>query len=312
MFHNQEEKQMQDYNKYCRTDLADEAAAGKDGGKLSGVMFREETESGMKIGILDILDENGAGKIGKPVGRYITVYCGQIHRISDEETETAAGVIADKLASMAEALTGKRKEDSLSVLIAGLGNRRITADAIGPGAAERITVTRHLKTESPELFGSIGCASVCAISPGVLAQTGLEACEQLTGIKNSAQPDLVIVIDALAARSCDRLASTVQLSDNGLSPGSGVGNRRRAVTSAELGCPVISLGVPTIVDSSTLVYDALDRAGIGEISDELNAVLENGRNFFVTPKETDFVTEKISVLLAKAVNYAFFSKEIEI
>ena len=147
--------------------------------------------------------------------------------------------------------------------------------------------------------------SLSALSPGVLGQTGIETLELLRGTVRSVRPDVMVVVDALAARSCERLASTVQISDTGISPGSGVGNHRAAINRETVGIPVIVLGVPTVVNSSTLVYDALEQAGIHEISPPLRHVLENGKSFFVSPKESDVITEAVSGLLSSAINTAF-------
>lgn len=145
--------------------------------------------------------------------------------------------------------------------MAGLGNRYIASDAIGPLAVRDITVTRHIKELDPALFGSLGSATVSAIAPGVIRQTGIEAVEIIRGAAENVSPGLIIAIDALAAKSIDRLAVTVQLSDTGIAPGSGIGNARKAIDRATLGIPVISVGVPTVVDSSTLIYDMLNLAG---------------------------------------------------
>ena len=141
--------------------------------------------------------------------------------------------------------------------------------------------------------------------PGVLAQTGIETVEMVKSAAQNVTPDLIIAIDALAARSCERLASTIQLSDNGISPGSGIGNMRKAINRENIGVPVLALGVPTVVDSSTLVYDALRKAGIEEVDGELSTVLENGRGFFVSPKESDVITKSVAHLLAQSLDNVF-------
>ena len=144
----------------------------------------------------------------------------------------------------------------------------------------------------------------------MLGQTGIETLELLRGAVRSVRPNLVVVVDALAARSCSRLASTVQISDSGIVPGSGVGNYRAAITSETLGVPVIAIGVPTVVNSSTLVWDALKEAHIVEIGDELQAVLENGKSFFVSPKESDLISDAVSELLSDAISEAFIGEKL--
>ena len=144
-----------------------------------------------------------------------------------------------------------------------------------------------------------------ALAPGVLGQTGMEVAEVVAGAVRQAQTDVIVAIDALAARECDRLAATVQISNAGISPGSGIGNDRTALTRESLGVPVIALGIPTVVDSSTLVYDALRRAGVKQVSGRLAEILENGRRFYVSPKEADLITDRTSRLVARSLNRAF-------
>ena len=148
------------------------------------------------------------------------------------------------------------------------------------------------------------CCAVSALAPGVLGQTGMEVAEVIAGAVRRARTDAILAVDALAARDCDRLAATVQLSDTGIAPGSGIGNDRCALTRESLGIPVIALGIPTVVDSSTLVYDALRRAGIEQVTGRLRDILENGRRFYVSPKEADLIAESTARLVARAINRA--------
>ena len=217
-------------------------------------------------------------------------------------------LIGRKIVDMAAETTGKKIDKKFCVLVAGLGNSDITADAIGPLTIKNLTVTRHLREMEPKIYSSLGFCEIAALSPGVLGQTGIETVELIRGAVQNCTPDIVIVIDALAARSCERLAATVQISDAGIRPGSGIGNMRMAINTETLGVPVISVGIPTVVNSSTLVYEALNRAGIKEYSQELQEVLENGRSFFVTPKESDIITKQLSLLLSDALSMAFTVK----
>ncbi len=239
-------------------------------------------------------------------GRYITLECGNLAK-TEEDEELLCRVIAGELAGLAKRLTGKGAGD-LSVFVAGLGNASLTADAIGPETVARLTVTRHLREYEPHLYQDLACSAISALAPGVLGQTGIETLEILRGTVRAVKPDLVIVIDALAARSCSRLASTIQISDTGITPGSGVGNHRMGIDRETLGVPVIALGVPTVVDSATLVWDALQEAGIGEISDSLRKVLEQGRSFFVSPKESDRLTRRVAEILSRSIGLAFADK----
>lgn len=289
---------------YERTDLALEScsAAGKG---LGGVEQTVHRQAGCVIHRVTVTTADAAVALGKPIGTYVTVECGQIHRLDRERTGAIAGLLAGELRGMTRALTGRFPGGDLGVFVAGLGNAKLTADAIGPGTVSRLTATRHLLEHEAALFQALGCSALSALSPGVLGDTGIETLELLRGAVRSVRPDVVIVVDALAARSCARLASTVQISDSGIVPGSGVGNHRTAITAETLGVPVIALGVPTVVDSSTLVWDALRQAHIESVSDELRSVLENGRSFFVSPKESDLISASVSDLLADAISEAF-------
>ena len=193
------------------------------------------------------------------------------------------------------------------MLAVGLGNRAMTADAVGPESIRAMTATRHLRIEDPELFAKYSEAELSLLAPGVMGETGIEAVELVAGAVKAAAPELVIAVDALAARSVTRLATTVQLSDTGIRPGSGVGNSRRAIDRETLGVPVLAIGIPTVVSSHTLVYDAFRQAGIadGEIPDRLRELLSEGASFFVSPRESDTVTERAAQLVANAVNSSF-------
>ena len=283
--------------RYLRTDLATEL----DLSDRSGIHESDEVIDGFHVSGISILTDSAARRLGKPKGRYITIDIGRIWLSDDGRQSLASDLIAKKLASLSEELVGHRPE---SLLIAGLGNRRITADALGDEVCGLLTVTRHIKPHK-ELYELLGGREISAVTPGVLGQTGIESAELVAAACERVKPELVIAIDSLCARSTDRLATTVQLGSSGISPGSGIGNRRRAIDSESLGVPVIALGIPTVVDSSTLVKDALEKAGIDEISDELRNVLENGRGFFVTPKETDTIIRELSRLVADSLMSAF-------
>ncbi len=284
---------------YLRTDLASEL----DLSDRSGIREHSESPFGIPVTTTEILTEAAAERLGKPPGRYVTVDVGRIWLASDAQFEAAGHTLGQKLREMAADLCGSPPP---SILIAGLGNRQITADAIGDETVHRITVTRHIRDNRAlyELFG--GC-EISAVIPGVLGQTGIESAEIIRGAADHVKPALVIAVDALCARSIDRLATTVQLGSTGICPGSGVGNRRLALNRETLGCPVIAVGVPTVVDSSTLIVDSLAKAGMEELPPSLEAVLEGGRSFFVTPKETDSIIRELSRLLADAITQAFQS-----
>ena len=297
---------------FAHSDLAYEKrtvlpSSDKNWQRAHGIDYSESNIDGVRVATLEISSDEGAELMGKPRGRYVTVFCGRIRSYEEDAFEKAAKTIADCIRSLLLSLTEK-KED-ICVLVVGLGNRAMTADAIGPETTDRILVTRHLKSADRELWSTLGVYDVSAFAPGVLGQTGIETVELVKGASNNVAPDVIIAVDALAARSLETLASTVQLSNTGIEPGSGIGNKRRAIDRASLGVPVLSIGVPTVVDSSTLVYDALKKAGVEDIGDELTAVLENGRGFFVSPKDTDVICGEMASLLAKAIDTALSHAE---
>lgn len=281
-----------------RTDLAAEL----DIAEREGIREDVEKHGSIHISTVEIVTQGAAERLGKPRGKYITIDVGRIWLASDEELEMAASVIAKRIVALSRELCGGMPK---SVLIAGLGNRHITADALGDEIVGLMTVTRHLKSLNGKLFTLLGGREIAAVAPGVLGQTGIEVAELIRGVCTEISPDLVIAIDSLCARSTERLATTVQLGSSGITPGSGIGKHRRGVTREVLGIPVIAFGVPTVVDSATLVFDALEAAGIGEPDERLVKVLENRRGFFVTPKETDVIVREVARLGARALTLAF-------
>ena len=287
---------------YARTDLACEWSGMRESSE--GTRMGERAWSGGSVQTLEIQSEAAAGRLGRPRGRYVTVKCERIWEMSGDGRGALEEEIARILCEMLERETGGRAVEELSVLVVGLGNREITADAIGPVAVDELLITRHLREEEPAIFARMRCSAVSALAPGVLGQTGMEAAEVVAGAVRRSCPDAIVAIDALAARSCDRLACTVQLSDTGIAPGSGIGNDRSALTRESMGIPVIALGIPTVVDSSTLVYDALARAGMGQVDERLRQILENGRRFYVSPKEADVITKRTATVIARAINRA--------
>lgn len=291
---------------YSRSDLACESGGIKKGGEgLPEGMYHEEQIDGYTVSRLHIRDKVYEEALGKPQGTYVTVMCGKIWLMDGEEFSSLSALVAKEIRTMCAKVCGRAVDRGFGVLVAGLGNSDITPDAIGPHSVRRLNVTRHLRAIDEALYDTVGRCEISAVFPGVLGQTGIETVELIRGAVENARPDVVLAIDALAARSCERLAATVQLSDSGINPGSGIGNNRKAICRETVGVPVIALGVPTVVNSATLVYDALRQAGIEEIRPELHRVLENGRSFFVSPKESDVITDKISELIAEAVDTAF-------
>lgn len=246
--------------------------------------------------------ERDAQNMGRPRGVYVTLTCPQTMSITLETRRALAHELAATLADM---LPKARK----SVLVVGLGNRNVTPDSLGPRTAERILVTRHMAGCLPEDVLR-DMASVSAASPGVLGVTGMETAEILRGMVAHVQPDAVIAIDALAARSSSRIASTIQIADTGITPGSGVGNHQKALDERTLGVPVIAVGVPLVVYASTIASDALCALGDGEMEEERIAacveqvVSERLGEMVVTPREVDALVERMAGVLADGINQA--------
>ena len=285
-------------NNYIRTDLATECLVTEELTTLSGIDFTEETQGVVHLSRLEVTNQEGAELLGKPRGNYVTLHFPQIWLESDR----VVAQIEKTLASELNKLATSAAPGFSSLLVVGLGNRHITPDAIGPLAAESVQVTRHIKLQNGELFRRMGAKESACIIPGVTGDTGIETAQLVALAAATIKPDLVVVIDALVARSSERLATTVQITDTGIAPGSGVGNARAAIDKEGLGVPVIAVGVPTVVNPATLVYDALEKAGIEEISEDLQGVLENGKSFFVCVKESDVATRQLASLVARGVD----------
>ena len=276
-----------------RTDLALEERESFDGSgvEIHGVEVEEscDEERDVRLTRVKIVSERGAREMGKSRGTYLTLEAPGLASPDEDYHREVSEVIADLLRE----LTGTAE----SVLVAGLGNRDVTPDALGPQAVSNLMITRHLIREyGREMMGMAGCCVVSGIVPGVMAQTGMETSEILQGIIEETRPDLLIVIDALAARSTRRLGRTVQITDTGIQPGSGVGNHRGSLTKESLGIPVIAIGVPTVVEAAAIVYDA--QGNCEKMPPHLNGM-------FVTPKNIDELIKQLSFTLSEALNMVF-------
>ncbi len=290
---------------YRRSDLAVEAEI--EGGEARGVSIGTYERDSIPVTVMSVSKGDGEHASGMAAGTYVTVTARRPWTWDDERRDALVTLLSDLISDAVLSASGTRPCPDFSVLVCGLGNRAMTADAVGPKVADRVTVTSSLAAERPDIYSALGCCRVSAIAPGVAAATGIEAADAVRGIAEMIKPSAVILVDALAARSCSRLASTVQIADTGISPGSGIGNRRRELTEATVGVPVVSVGVPTIVDSSTLVYDALEAGGVtlGPDESDLRRVLDEGQSFFVAPKESDVVTEEMARLIGDALDRLF-------
>ena len=315
-----------------RTDLAMEQKERfeSDHVEVSGVVLEEEydEEKEIKITTVRIETENGAKTMGKPVGTYLTLEAPNMAASDEgyhrEISETLAGFLEKYMKD------GKGKE--YSVLVVGLGNREVTPDALGPYVVDQLNITRHIVQEYGRYaVEKDGSRIVSAIVPGVMAQTGMETAEIVQGIVRETHPDMIIVIDALAARSTRRLNRTIQISDAGIHPGAGVGNHRSEITKDTMGVPVLAIGVPTVVDAATIVNDTMENfiaaletsetlKGVGvvlqgynsaekyELVKELIAPHLNG--MFVTPKDIDDTVRRISYTISEALNILFCGKNM--
>lgn len=293
-----------------RTDLALEARESVSEAQehLHGIsveeVYREESE--IRITRVVIESRNGAKLLGKAMGTYVTLEAPNMAHPDENYHEE----ISKELAVQLKMLLPEDKEQ-LSVLIVGLGNREVTADSLGPRVVDNLTITRHMVLE----FGNAAYEGrrvplISSLIPGVMAKTGMESQEIICGVVKQTKPDLVLIIDALAARSIKRLNRTIQISNAGINPGSGVGNYRNAIREENLGVPVIALGVPTVVDAATIVQDAVSRGCTGqaqsilEQKEKLSDALGELYNMYVTGKDVDYEIRQISHIICNAIHLA--------
>ena len=285
-------------NSNIRTDLAVEAEAlcrenqAQTAGELPGVRAETRRERGYAVTTVEVLDSRGEAALGKPRGTYITVELDAFIRREENAFADACAVLSDALRSLL------KLENSGNYLVVGLGNRDITPDAIGPDTVDCVMVTRHLRERMPEDFAAF--RPVAAVCSGVLGTTGIESSDIVRAVAEKLRPDAVIAVDALASRSPDRLCRTVQISDTGIVPGSGVGNARQALGRETLGVPVIAVGVPTVVDAATLAVDLASKSGA-----ELDpATFGKTGGMIVTPREIDKNVRDVAKLIGYSLNLA--------
>ncbi|MGB9813243.1 MAG: GPR endopeptidase [Thermovenabulum sp.] len=290
-------------------------------GEVPGVLFEKEGTLSLRISRVKVLNEEGMKAIGKPIGTYITIETDGIRNKEIKFVKRICEVIAEELSKMLNLSI-----DSM-VLVIGLGNWNVTPDSLGPKVIEKIFVTKHLIEYMPESYNpKEGIRPVCALSPGVLGITGIETSEIIMGVVNRVKPSAIVVIDALASRSLERIGTSIQISDTGIHPGSGVGNKRMGITKEIIGIPVIAIGVPTVVDAATIANDTLEK-----VFDSIEREVKPGTELFkmvanlsreekyemikevlspyvgelvVTPKEIDSLIEDASRVLAYGINMA--------
>lgn len=296
-----------------RTDLAVELREdfSEDDERIKGVTVKEEYYKHRQVHVstVRITDANGAQAMGRPIGTYITVEAKGLSEGEEHLRRFVAEILAELLLQLTESVSPDAKE----ILVVGLGNREATPDALGPVAVDELVVTRHLILQLGEEFRKkYHLTSFCALAAGVLAQTGMESGEVIKSVVRELHPDIVIAIDALAARSTERLGTTVQLTDTGIYPGAGIGNNRQALNKETLGVPVIAVGVPTVVDAATILRERmgnyLRKKGVSEAECEEileEAGAENGQVLFVTPKGIDELVRRAGETVAEAINLCF-------
>ena len=319
-----------------RTDLAleEKERFESDQVEVQGVVLEEEydKEREIRVTTVRIETENGAKTMGKPVGTYLTIEAPNLSSPDEGIHREVSEELAKYLIEVMKKIIPESEQDK-EVLVIGLGNRQATPDALGPYVADNLNVTRHIVKEYGKYAAleEMNCV-VSAIVPGVMAQTGMETAEIIKGVVRETKPDLLIVIDALAARNSRRLNRTIQIADTGINPGSGVGNYRNAITKETIGVPVIAIGVPTVVDAVTIVSDTMENLlsaletseslkGVGlllggyseaekyELIKEL--IAPNLNSMFMTPKDIDETVKRLSYTISEGLNLAFSGQSFE-
>lgn len=304
-----------------RTDLADERRdIFKKANKLSeidGVETENEQKEKISLSRIKITNEEGAKALQKPIGTYVTIDIKDLRLAMEDEIQKASNIVSDELKKILDVHVNEKDD----LLVVGLGNMYVTPDALGPKVVSEIDVTRHIIKYLPQYIDE-NARPVSAISPGVLGTTGIETLEVLEGIVNNIKPKILIVIDSLASKSIERINSTIQISDTGIIPGAGVGNKRKEISKDTLGIPVIAIGVPTVVELATLVSDGINifiekLQENAESNEYLNKLKEDDKyeevkealnvedyNMVVTPKEIDELIENMKDVIARGINYA--------
>ena len=254
-----------------RTDLALECFESAEKTKLDGVIVRENNA----VTTVEVTNENGALALGKPKGKYVT--------LNVQSFVTDTNVFDERLNEFSSVLKTVLPKNAASVLVVGVGNENITADSLGPKTNDYVLATRHILPDLQKSLAADDLFNVATLTTGVLGETGIETAEIVKGVVRQISPDCVIAVDALAASSAERLGTTIQFSDSGISPGSGVGNHRDEISSTTVGVPVIAIGIPTVVSTGVISGDGSDTA-------------------FVTPREIDRITEQGAKLIGMGIN----------
>lgn len=310
-----------------RTDMADERVDTykqvNNLTEIDGIKVESKTEDIIRTTTVDVLNENGKNAVKKDIGKYITMEIKDVEYLTDDQKQSVISALSEQI----KVLIGR---DVNSIMIVGLGNANVTPDALGPKVVSFVNVTRHMLLYAKD-YVEPGTKEISAISPGVLGTTGIETEEIIESVTKLVKPDVLIVIDSLASMSVSRIGKTIQLGNTGITPGAGVGNKRRALNKESLGTDVIAIGVPTVVDMATITNEALDKL-INNLKNEATNYMNHGidknkveqifslfdrddrynmianalhtDNYIVTPKEIDNVILKISEIIASGLNVA--------
>ena len=271
-----------------RTDLAVELneAVDKSDSRYSGVIVREHIDkvSLVKVTTLEIINEEGEKLFNRKAGIYITIEAEGLGEDDDFYNERVIEIISGQIDTLIRPCISKNNK----LLVVGLGNRNVTADSLGPDVVDKLIINSHIHGEKDEIS-----VRLSALSPGVMAQTGIETSSIIKGIADEIDPGVIIVIDALAARNTQRLNKTIQISNRGINPGSGVGNHRTGITSDNIGVPVIALGVPTVIDAATI---------IGDVTKDYENIPKHLSDMYVTPKDIDENIRITAEIIAESIN----------
>ena len=314
-------------NPKIMTDLAIEISEvlkleKDDSYDIPGVEIKQKhfEEEDMTVTKVTILNEDGAENMGKEIGQYITIESKSLKENNPDYHETIISILAETISS----LLPEKKGDKLNVLVIGLGNRFATPDTLGPKVSNQVFVTRHVAVKAPDLLEE-SMSYLSSFAPSVMGLTGIETAEIIQGVVQNVKPDCIIAVDALAARSAARINTTIQVTDTGISPGAGVGNKRKELKQEIMGCKVIAVGIPTVVDTTTLVSDALKELVshmlkhaehspfydmLKELSEEEHyelvkeSIYPELSELFVTPKEMDEVMEYLASIVSNGINLA--------
>ena len=314
-------------NPKIMTDLAIEISEvlkleKDDSYDIPGVEIKQKhfEEEDMTVTKVTILNEDGAENMGKEIGQYITIESKSLKENNPDYHETIISILAETISS----LLPEKKGDKLNVLVIGLGNRFATQDTLGPKVSNQVFVTRHVAVKAPDLLEE-SMSYLSSFAPSVMGLTGIETAEIIQGVVQNVKPDCIIAVDALAARSAARINTTIQVTDTGISPGAGVGNKRKELKQEIMGCKVIAVGIPTVVDTTTLVSDALKELVshmlkhaehspfydmLKELSEEEHyelvkeSIYPELSELFVTPKEMDEVMEYLASIVSNGINLA--------